>query len=156
MKIKCYIIGAGPGDFSLLTLKAYEILCQANTIIYDHLIPHKCLEITPNSCKKIYVGKNPNQNSISQNEINKIILKECQISSLIQNKIIVRIKGGDPFIFGRGKEEVMILQKNKIPYEVVPGISSFYAVPSYAGIPLTSRDYAENFTVMTGHFQKKK
>ena len=154
MKVKCYIIEAGPGDFGLLTLRGYEILCHADTIIYDHLIPEKCLQIIPSSCKKINVGKIPNQKSITQPQINQILVKECS-SNFAQNKTIVRLKGGDPFIFGRGKEEITVLQKNKIPYQVIPGVSSFYAAPSYAGIPLTSRDYAENFTVITGHFQQK-
>ncbi len=143
---KVYLVGAGPGDPELITLKALKILNKANVIIYDRLVSKEILEILPKKTKKIYVGKDPDKKSIIQLSINKILIREAQ-----RGNIVVRLKGGDPFIFGRGAEEVLILKEENIPFEVIPGVSSALAVPISAGIPLTHRKYASSIAIITGH-----
>ena len=159
--VKCFLVGAGPGDIGLLTLKAFNLLKKANVVIYDNLIPKEALSFCPKSSKKIYVGKTRSKNDLKQKTINNILIKECLLEKKklpLKSKktvYIIRLKGGDPFIFGRGYEEISALKENKIPFEIIPGISSFYAVSTYAGIPLTLRESSRSFSVMTGHFKKE-
>jgi len=143
---KVYIVGAGPGDPELLTLKAYRILKEADVILYDRLINDEILNLRKTDCKLVYVGKEDGKHTIPQEEINKLLLFYAKI-----HKTVVRLKGGDPFIFGRGGEEALFLEQSGIPYELIPGISSFYAVPEYASIPLTFRGISSSFAVVTGH-----
>ena len=143
---KVYLVGAGPGDPELLTLKAVKVISSADVILYDRLINDKVLEYAKPTCKLVYVGKADGKHTIPQEEINKLLV---YYASVYEN--VVRLKGGDPFIFGRGGEEALYLSKFKIPYEVVPGVSSIYSVPAYAGIPLTFRGVASSFAVVTGH-----
>ncbi len=139
-----YLIGAGPGDPGLITQKALNILSTADCVIYDYLSNKAFVEKL--ACEKIYVGKKGSDHTLPQEEINQLIIKKAK-----EGKTIVRLKGGDPFIFGRGGEEAEELLDAGIRFSVVPGISSFYSVPAYAGIPLTHRDYANSFEVITGH-----
>jgi uroporphyrinogen III methyltransferase/synthase len=143
---KVYLVGSGPGDLGLLTLKGYELLKTADVIIYDRLVSKTILRQIPSKTKKLYVGKSTGKHSVSQEKINELIVKESK-----QGKKVVRLKGGDPFIFGRGGEEAQSLFGESIPFEIVPGISSASAVPAYAGIPLTHRDYASSAALVTGH-----
>lgn len=141
-----YLIGAGPGDAGLLTLKAAEILKSAEVLIYDKLADKKILNFAPATCEKIYVGKSAGQHTLKQEEINKLLVEKS-----FAKKIVVRLKGGDPFVFGRGGEEGIFLRENKVDFEVVPGVTSAISVPAYAGIPVTHRGVATSFSVITGH-----
>jgi uroporphyrinogen III methyltransferase/synthase len=143
---KVYLVGAGPGDPGLITVKGMECLNKADVIIYDRLLDSRLLTLAKQKTKRIYVGKSSGDHSLEQSEINQIILKEAK-----RGKTVVRLKGGDPFVFGRGGEEAEILADHAIPFEIVPGISSAIAVPAYAGIPVTHRGVAASFTVVTGH-----
>lgn len=143
---RVYITGAGPGDPELITLKGVRVLGEADVIVYDRLANPELLAHTRQDSEHIYVGKRPDQPSVSQEQINRIIVSKAQAG-----KIVVRLKGGDPFIFGRGAEECEALVAAGIPFEVVPGISSSVAAPAYAGIPLTHRNQARSFAVVTGH-----
>jgi len=140
-----YLVGAGPGDAGLLTIKAKKILEQAEVLIYDRLAEEKILNFAPTGCKKIYVGKSAGKHTLRQEEINKLLVEEGA------NKIVVRLKGGDPFVFGRGGEEANFLRENKIDFEIIPGVTSAISVPTYAGIPVTHRGVATSFAVITGH-----
>ena len=135
-----YLIGAGAGDAGLLTIKAQEILSAADVVIYDKLANEKILNFAPITSEKIYVGKSAGQHTLKQSEINKLLAEKGA-----EKKIVVRLKGGDPFVFGRGGEEA------KIDFEIIPGVTSAIAVPSYAGIPVTHRGVATSFAVVTGH-----
>jgi len=139
-----YLIGAGPGDPELITTKAVNALARADCIIYDYLA--NPLLVEPYTCEKIYVGKQGSNHTLPQEEINSLIINKAK-----EGKVIARLKGGDPFIFGRGGEEAEELFEADIPFSIVPGISSFYSAPAYAGIPLTHRDYANALQVVTGH-----
>jgi len=139
-----YLVGAGPGDPGLITVKALEALEEADCIIYDYLANASLLRSY--TCEKIYVGKQGGDHTLPQEEINDLLVRKAR-----EGKTIVRLKGGDPYIFGRGGEEAEDLVDAGIPFCVVPGISSFYSAPAYAGIPLTHRDYANAFEVITGH-----
>lgn len=143
---KVYLIGAGPGDPGLFTLKGKEILSKAEVVIYDRLASSRVLAFAPESAEKIYVGKRSGQHAADQAAINELIVKKAK-----EGKLVARLKGGDPFIFGRGGEEAQILFKAGIPFEIVPGISSAIAVPAYAGIPLTHRAYTASVALITGH-----
>ncbi len=143
---RVYLVGSGPGDLGLLTLRALELLKKADVIIYDRLVSKTILEQIPSKTKKLYVGKSSGKHSVPQDKINELIVKEAKLG-----KKVVRLKGGDPFIFGRGGEEAQSLFSSSIPFEIVPGISSASAVPAYAGIPLTHRDYASSAALVTGH-----
>ncbi len=149
----CYFVGAGPGELELLTLKAKKILEKADYVLYDQLIPSLALEYCPSNCKKISVSK-LSPVKTKQSTINEKIL-EAFLNLTKQKKegIIVRLKGGDPSIFGRIKEEIEFVKEKKIPFEIIPGISSFYTAAMYAGIPLTARGISGNFSVLTGHFE---
>ncbi len=148
---KVYLLGGGPGDPELLTIKGLEILRMADVVLYDNLSSNKLLQHCSKDCEKIYVGKKAGKHILPQDEINKLLLKKVK-----NNKIIVRLKGGDPFVFGRGSEEALFLSKKNIPFEIIPGISSGIAVPAYAGIPLTHRNTAVSAAFITGHESDEK
>jgi len=143
---KVYLVGAGPGDPGLLTIKAKECLENGDVIIYDNLANRAFLKYARENAEKVYVGKTGGCHSKSQDEINQLIVEKAK-----QGLSIVRLKGGDPFIFGRGGEEAEELVKAGIAFEIVPGITSAIAVPAYAGIPLTHRDYTSTVAFITGH-----
>jgi len=142
---RVYLVGAGPGDPALATLKAVECLQQAEVIIYDYLASEKLLEFAPPEAERIYVGKKAGDHAMSQEQINALLVEKGQSS------VVVRLKGGDPFIFGRGGEEALALREAGVSFEVVPGITSAIAVPAYAGIPLTHRGLAASVAFVTGH-----
>ncbi|MCL2134514.1 MAG: uroporphyrinogen-III C-methyltransferase [Candidatus Bathyarchaeota archaeon] len=144
---KVYLIGAGPGDPKLLTVKAVEIIKTANVLIYDRLgITEEVLNMVPTTAERIFVGKRTGLHEVPQDQITNLIVQKAK-----EGGIVVRLKGGDPFIFGRGGEEAEALVAQGIPFEVIPGISSSIAAPMYAGIPLTHRDYAASVAIITGH-----
>ncbi len=143
---KVYLVGAGPGDPKLLTVKAVELLKRADIVIYDRLVGEEILTLAPEKAEKIYVGKRTGKHEIPQDKITELIIEKAQTGG-----IVVRLKGGDPFVFGRGGEEAEALVEKGIEFEVVPGISSSVAAPMYAGIPLTHRDYAASVAIITGH-----
>ena len=145
-KPKVYLIGAGPGDPGLLTLKGKEILERSDVIVYDYLVNPALLKYAKEGAEILYVGKKAGQKEMSQDYINKLLIKKAKAGATV-----ARLKGGDPFVFGRGGEEVQALSSAGIPVEVVPGVTSASAVPAYAGIPLTHRDYTSSFAVVTGH-----
>jgi len=143
---KVYLVGAGPGDPGLLTLKAKECITQADVVVYDYLANEAFLDYAKPKAELIYAGKKGGCHTMKQNEINSLLVKKAK-----EGLKVVRLKGGDPFIFGRGGEEVQDLVKAGISFEVVPGVTSAIAVPAYAGIPLTHRDYNSTVTFVTGH-----
>jgi uroporphyrin-III C-methyltransferase len=143
---KVYLVGAGPGDPGLMTVRGLQLLRGADVVVYDQLVDLVLLEETPVDAERIYVGKQAGRHSIEQNEINEVL-----INYALQGYQVVRLKGGDPFVFGRGGEEAEALADAGIPFEIVPGVSSAVAVPAYAGIPLTHRRRASSFAVVTGH-----
>lgn len=145
-----YLVGAGAGDVGLLTLRARELLQAADVVIYDRLADDAILNFCADA-KKIYVGKEAGKHTLKQAEINRLLVEEA-----LRNKIVVRLKGGDPFVFGRGGEEALYLRENDLPFEVVPGVTSAVAVPAYAGIPVTHRGVATSFAVVTGHEDPNK
>lgn len=144
--MKVYLVGAGPGDPGLITLKGIECIKKADVVIYDNLINKKLLEYAKKDAKLIYAGKSGKFHTMEQKEINRLIIRETRT----HGKNVVRLKGGDPIIFGRGAEELEVLAKNKIKFEVVPGVSSAIAGPIYAGIPLTHREFASSVCFVTG------
>ncbi len=146
---KVYLIGAGPGEKSLLTLKAYELIKKADVVVYDRLVGEDIMDLIPNTAKKINVGKNVGNHAVPQEEINKILAEQG-----LKENIVVRLKGGDPFVFGRGGEELEELVACGVDYEVVPGITSSISAPMYGGIPVTHRDFCSSFHVITGHAKK--
>lgn len=146
---KVYLVGAGPGDPKLLTVKAVELIKQADVLIYDRLgVSDDVLGMAPASAEKIFVGKRTGLHEVPQDKITEIIIEKAKAK---QDGKIVRLKGGDPFIFGRGGEEAEALVAEGIEFEIVPGISSSVSAPMYAGIPLTHRDYAASVAIITGH-----
>lgn len=151
MKSKIFLVGAGPGDPELITLKGLECIKKADVIIYDKLASKKLLKYSKKNCVLEYVGKAKGDHSKSQDEINDILVGHAKTG-----KNIVRLKGGDPFVFGRGSEEVAYLSENGFNCEVIPGVSSCYSVPELCGIPLTHRGIASGFLVVTGHESPKK
>ena len=150
-KDKVYLVGVGPGDPALITVKGLECLRTADVVIYDRLIDDSLLEEAPASAEKIYVGKGRGCHAMEQKEINLLLVSKAR-----EGKAVVRLKGGDPFVLGRGGEEAEVLAANHVPFEIVPGVSSAYAVPAYAGIPVTHRGMASSFTVITGHEDPEK
>lgn len=148
---KVYLIGAGPGDVDLLTIKAKKLIEQADVIVYDRLADDRLLNFASEGVEKIYVGKAPGQHTMKQEEISQLLV---DLTERFEN--IVRLKGGDPFVFGRGGEEALLLKENDIPFEIVPGVTSAIAVPAYAGIPVTHRGLATSFAVVTGHEMSEK
>lgn len=141
-----WLVGAGPGDPGLITKKGIDCLKQCDSVVYDYLSNDQLLDYVKPDCNKIYVGKKAGKHSASQEEINRIL-----VDLSANGDSVVRLKGGDPYVFGRGGEEVLALEKNKIPYEVVPGVTSAVAALSCAGIPVTHRGMSRSFHVMTGH-----
>ncbi|MDO5335933.1 MAG: uroporphyrinogen-III C-methyltransferase [Eubacteriales bacterium] len=143
---KVWLLGAGPGDIGLFTLKGMEVLQKAEVVVYDNLVGQGVLSKVPETARLVYVGKRAGHHTMPQDRINEILLEEAQ-----KGFRVVRLKGGDPFLFGRGGEELELLCENKIPYEVVPGVTSPLAVPAYNGIPVTHRDYCSSLHIITGH-----
>jgi uroporphyrinogen III methyltransferase/synthase len=150
-KGKVYLVGAGPGDPSLITVKGLDCLRRADVVIYDRLIDDSLLDAAPPEAERIYVGKGRGRRAKEQKEINQLLVSKGR-----EGKTVVRLKGGDPFVLGRGGEEAEALAMNHVPFEVVPGVSSALAVPAYAGIPVTDRRLASSFTVITGHEDAEK
>jgi len=143
---KVFLVGAGPGDPQLLTVKAFELLKNAKVVVYDRLVSSDILKLIPEGAKKIYVGKRTGKHAVPQEKITELIVKLA-----LEGEDVVRLKGGDPFIFGRGGEEAEALVEKGIKFEVVPGVTSAIAAPTYAGIPLTHRNYAASVAIVTGH-----
>lgn len=141
-----YLVGAGPGDAGLLTMRGAELLGRAEVVVYDALVNPDLLRLAPAGAEIIYGGKRAKDHAIPQEELNQLLVKKAR-----EGKCVVRLKGGDPYVFGRGGEEAEELAEAGVPFEVVPGISSIVAAPNYAGIPLTHRDHCSSFTVITGH-----
>ncbi len=148
---KVYLVGAGPGDPGLMTLKGQGCLSRADVIVYDYLANRTFLQYAKDRAELIYVGKRAGSHTMSQAEISSLIVDRAR-----KGKVVVRLKGGDPFVFGRGGEEALELARTGIDFEVVPGISSAIAVPAYAGIPLTHRDYSSSVAFITGHEDPEK
>lgn len=142
---KVYLVGAGPGDPELITLKGLKAIQQSDIILYDRLVNEELLGYASEKVELIYCGKSPEHHSLSQDNINKLLCRYAK-----EDKIVTRLKGGDPFIFGRGGEEAMILKENGFIFEIVPGITSGSAAPTYAGIPLTHRDYSSSVSFVSG------
>lgn len=143
---KVFLIGSGPGDPELLTLKARRLLDTAEVVVYDQLPGKAIINSIPGNTEKIDAGKYAGDHTLTQDEINEVIVQKAK-----EGKNVVRLKGGDPYMFGRGGEEAQELLASGIEFEVVPGITSAVAVPAYAGIPVTHRDYASMVTFITGH-----
>ncbi|MGI6453446.1 MAG: uroporphyrinogen-III C-methyltransferase [Syntrophomonadaceae bacterium] len=145
-KGKIFLVGAGPGDPDLITLKAIKALNQADVVIYDRLASRQILSHADHGAELIYVGKASGQHALSQDEINALLVAKAG-----EGKTVVRLKGGDPFLFGRGGEEALFVREHGYDFEIIPGVTSAIACPAYAGIPVTHRDVASSFTVITGH-----
>ena len=141
-----YLVGAGPGDPDLLTLKGKNCLERAEVILYDRLVSAELLKHAAPSAELIYVGKQAGKRCVNQSEIEQLLVRKAR-----EGKLVVRLKGGDPFVFGRGGEEATALKRAGIPYEIVPGVSSAIAAPAYAGIPVTHRSCASSVAIVTGH-----
>ncbi len=148
---KVYLVGAGPGDPGLISVKGVECLKKADAIVYDRLLDKHLLDAAPSEAERIYVGKTAGEHTKPQGEINQLLVTKAK-----EGKIVVRLKGGDPFVLGRGGEEAEFLVQNDISFEVVPGITSAIAVPAYAGIPVTHRGLASSLAIITGHEDTSK
>jgi len=141
-----YLVGAGPGDAGLMTLRGAELLARADVVVYDALVNKDLLGMAPAGAELIYAGKRSSNHAIPQTELNQLLVDRARAG-----KCVVRLKGGDPYVFGRGGEEASELAAAKVPFEVVPGVTSSIAGPSYAGIPITHRKHCSSFTIVTGH-----
>ncbi|HJN36126.1 MAG: uroporphyrinogen-III C-methyltransferase [Prochlorococcus sp.] len=141
-----YLVGAGPGDPELLTLKAHRLLQRCEALVYDSLVPSEILELVPESCERQFVGKRRGFHSVPQPNTNAVLVEMAQ-----RHRTVVRLKGGDPFLFGRGGEEAAHLTLHGVPVEVVPGVTSGIAAPAYVGIPVTHRRAGSSVTFVTGH-----
>ncbi len=146
-----YLTGAGPGDIELLTIKALKVIKKADVIIFDRLSNPDILKEAKNGCEFVYVGKEDGHHIMPQDEINETIFQNS-----LKHDTIVRLKGGDPFVFGRGGEEGGYLRSKNVKFEIIPGITSAISVPAYAGIPVTHRGVAVSFRVITGHESPNK
>ena len=146
---KVWLVGAGPSDPGLFTLKGRAVLEQAQVVVYDALVGQAVLNMIPEKAERINVGKRASNHLMPQEEINQVLLDKA-----MEGKRVVRLKGGDPFLFGRGGEELELLSRHQIPYEVVPGVTSALAVPAYNGIPVTHRDFCSSLHIVTGHKKK--
>jgi uroporphyrinogen III methyltransferase/synthase len=147
----CYLVGAGPGDLGLVTLKARECVERADVVVYDYLCNPAILKWTRPGVEVIYAGKRSGDHTMTQEQTNALLVEKTR-----EGKVVVRLKGGDPFLFGRGGEEAEALSKAKLRFEIIPGISSAFAVPAYAGIPLTHRNCNSQVTIFTGHEYRSK
>jgi uroporphyrin-III C-methyltransferase len=145
-KGKVFLVGAGPGDPELLTRKAERVIKDAEVVLYDKLVDERVIALVPRKAELVDVGKDPHHHKVPQQKINDMLIKYAKTG-----KMVVRLKGGDPYVFGRGGEEAEALVAHGIDVEVVPGISSAVAVPAYAGIPVTHRNYTSTLTIVTGH-----
>lgn len=145
-----YLVGAGSGDPELMTVRGYRLVCAADCIVHDRLIPAEMLSWAKPSAKLINVGKSPTKKRFPQSEINRILIEEAKKRQK-KGQTVVRLKGGDPFVFGLGGDECIALAEAGIPYEIVPGVSAVSAVPAYAGIPITHRGLASSVVVLSGH-----
>jgi uroporphyrin-III C-methyltransferase len=139
-----YLVGAGPGDPGLLTLRGAELLRRAEVVVYDRLAPQELLSLAPQGAELVDVGKRPGDATRSQEAVSKLLVERA-----LQGKLVVRLKGGDPFVFGRGGEEALACAAAGVPFEVVPGVSAAIAAPAYAGVPVTQRGMAASFAVVT-------
>ncbi len=148
---RCYLVGAGPGDLGLVTLRAMQLVEQADVVVYDYLCNPEMLKWAPEQAEIIYAGKKAGAHTLSQDEINALLVEKARAG-----KTVVRLKGGDPFLFGRGGEEAQALVAAGIPFEVVPGVTSAIAAPAYAGIPVTHRGLTSHVTIFTGHEDPEK
>src|SRR5690348_13780922 len=143
---KVYLIGAGPGDPDLITVKGRRILERADSILYDHLAPHALLDLAPPAAERVYVGKKKSDHEFTQEEIGAMLVERAR-----RGLTVIRLKGGDPFIFGRGGEEAEALADAGIPFEIVPGVTTPLGIAAYTGVPLTHRDHTSAVTFVTGH-----
>jgi uroporphyrin-III C-methyltransferase len=141
-----YLVGAGPGDPELMTVRGLRCLRQADVVVYDRLIDPRLLAEAPAAARRIYAGKSPGRQALRQDEIEALLVRQARAG-----RVVVRLKGGDPFVFGRGGEEALACAVAGVAWEVVPGVTSAVAVPALAGIPLTQRGMAASFAVVTGH-----
>ena len=146
MKGKVWLVGAGPGDVGLMTLKGREVLRSADVVVYDALVGDGVLGLIPETARRVFAGKRAGHHFLRQEETNRLLLEEA-----LKGNRVVRLKGGDPFLFGRGGEELELLVEHGVPFEIVPGVTSAFAVPAYCGIPVTHRDYCSSVHVITGH-----
>jgi uroporphyrin-III C-methyltransferase len=142
------LVGAGPGDADLLTIQAFRFIKQADIVIYDRLVSDEIMDLLPSNCEKIYVGKKQAEHRVPQEGINQLLVKHAKLG-----KKVLRLKGGDPFVFGRGSEEAIFVLANDIACHIIPGMTAASACTSYAGIPLTHRQIARSCTFITGNVQ---
>ncbi|SEB13763.1 uroporphyrin-III C-methyltransferase [Thalassobacillus cyri] len=148
---KVFLVGAGPGDPKLITVYGMECLQKSDVIAYDRLLNKELLDYAKEGAELIYCGKLPGKHALIQEKIHQLLIEKA-----LEGKLVTRLKGGDPCVFGRVGEEAEILAEKAIPYEIIPGVTSGIAAPAYAGIPVTHRDYASSFTIVTGHGKKEK
>src|SRR3954469_5320758 len=142
----CYLAGAGPGDLGLVTLKVKEVVEKAEVIVFDYLCNPEILRWAPEGTEIIYAGKKAGQHTLKQEEINALLVEKVGAG-----RRVVRLKGGDPLLFGRGAEEALALEEKGLRFEIIPGVTSAISAPAYAGIPVTHRDHAAQLTIFTGH-----